>query len=735
VRWARRACAAAIRAASRASVAVLAAGAALAHADVAPGDLGTVTVTARLPRPVAEAAAAVTVVDEAALDALVVRDLGDLARYEPGLAVRHDATRFGVGDFSIRGVGGNRVLIEVDGVPAAAAFAVGSFADTGRSYLDLDLANRVEILRGPASSLYGSEALGGVLSIRTWNAADLLDEDGVATRVRTAWRGDDQGLLYSAVAAARDGPGELLVAYAGRDAGELDTASKIVEANPRDVRSRGWIAKAQYGKQRPVQLAAERQERAQQTDVCSLVLQPGRYVNTITMRGDDSTAATGVSLGQRFLDERSVVRAEWRAYWRDTGVLQQTYERRRAAGAAPATEIYRRFRYDAVVLGAEGTASREIETGRIRHELVTGFEADRSRLTELRDAVQTAVSSGATTRTILGESFPLRDFPETTLLRAGVYLQDRIVFVGGRSAWIPALRIDHYRLRPHLDPVYVDDNPRTTPVSLSTTALSPRLGYTWAATQRTTVYGQYAHGFRAPPFEDVNVGLDLPAVNARAIPNPDLEAERSDGFEVGVRMDRGPVRGGVSAFYNRYRDFIESKVNLGRDVAGTTIFQSRNVASARILGVEASGTWDLGANAATLEGVSLRAALHHARGDDTARHRPLNAVEPTKAVLGATFAAPSHTWGAGITVVAVAAKRRVDDSAAAVFRTAGFSTIDVDAFWRPADGVDVRVAILNAGGRSYFEWADVRGRAVNDPTLEWYRRPGRSYTLSMTLRL
>lgn len=112
-------------------------------------------------------AASVTVADTSALDALVVRDLADLTRYEPGLTLRHDATRFGSGDFAIRGIGGNRVLVEVDGVPAAPGFAVGNFADAGRAYLDLDLVKRVEVLKGPASSLYGSEALGGVVSLQS----------------------------------------------------------------------------------------------------------------------------------------------------------------------------------------------------------------------------------------------------------------------------------------------------------------------------------------------------------------------------------------------------------------------------------------------------------------------------------------------------------------------------------------------------------------------------------------
>jgi hemoglobin/transferrin/lactoferrin receptor protein len=695
-------------------------------------DLGTVTVVAKVPRPLSEAAASVTVVDAAALDRLVVRDLADLARYEPGISLRNDATRFGGGDFTIRGVGGNRVLIEVDGVPSAPAFAVGSFADTGRTYLDLDLVRRVEILRGPASSLYGSDALGGVVSLQTFDPADLLSGGPLGFRLRSAYRGDDGGWLGTAIGAAQAGPARLLLGYARRDSGQLDNGSASLEPNPRDRTSEAWLGKAVYGDSNPVRLTLQRQEARTRTDVRSLLLQPGRFANTTAMRGDDAARSTLAALDQTLTDAGPFAQAEWRAYWRRGEVDQDTREQRRAAGPrAPAVALFREFRFEDRTVGLEATGSHEFRALGADHRLFAGVEADRSSVRERRDGLQTTLATGATTTVILGEAFPLRDFPQTVVTRVGLHLQDRIA-TPGRGAWIPAVRVDHYRLRPEVDSIYAEDNSRTQPVSLRETAVSPRLGWTYDLGQRATLYAQYSHGFRAPPFEDVNVGLDLPLFATRAIPNPDLKPEKSDGLELGLRAEGGPLRATASAFYNRYRDFIESKVNLGPDATGTTIFQSQNRARARIWGLEAAGTWDLGEPGGTLDGFFLRGALWYGRGDDTVRDRPLNSVDPPKLVFGGGYAAPSNRWGAALLTTTAAAQDRIDAGAVPPARAPGWTTIDVDAWWRPLEALELRIAVLNVADRSYYEWADVRGKAATDPSLELYRRPGRSIAAALT---
>ena len=86
-------------------------------------------------------------------------------KYEPGLEVETAGTRFGATGINIRGVSGNRVDVEIDGVPARDQFAIGAYSNGGRVLVEPDRIKRVEVLYGPASVMYGSNAMGGVMAI------------------------------------------------------------------------------------------------------------------------------------------------------------------------------------------------------------------------------------------------------------------------------------------------------------------------------------------------------------------------------------------------------------------------------------------------------------------------------------------------------------------------------------------------------------------------------------------
>jgi hemoglobin/transferrin/lactoferrin receptor protein len=397
--------------------------------------------------------------------------------------------------------------------------------------------------------------------------------------------------------------------------------------------------------------------------------------------------------------------------------------------------VTRTFSYRETTVGSEITLARDVTLGGLEHRLVFGGEAMRSQMTESRNGLQTSLPSGVSTNVLLGEVMPVRDFPRSTTTTFGVYLQDEFRPWSGRLTVLPALRLDHYRLRPKEDALYREDNPRQTPVSLTHTSLTPRLGVTWRVTEELALFGQYVRGFRSPPFADVNIGLDVALFNYRAIPNPDLRPEKSNAFEIGLRSTREALSGSVSLFYTRYRDFIESRVNIGVDPAtAATLFQSRNLARAEIWGAEAEGIARLGDWIPALAPWSLRFAVSYARGSDLERDRPLNSVDPLKAVVGLRYAAPDGVWDAELLTTAVAAKDRVSDGAAPLVRTAGFVTVDLLAQWRITERLTAQAGLFNLTDRSYLEWTDVRERVASDPLLELYRRPGRNASISISYR-
>jgi hemoglobin/transferrin/lactoferrin receptor protein len=385
------------------------------------------------------------------------------------------------------------------------------------------------------------------------------------------------------------------------------------------------------------------------------------------------------------------------------------------------------------VAGAEIVLARDLASAGGPHRLTGGLEFAETRVVERRDGLQTNLTTGATTSTILGESLPVRDFPVTLIREAGVYLQDEWRPGDGRWSLIPALRADWYRLEPSVDATYAEDNPDSPPVAIDQGSLSPKLGIRWRVREDVALFLQYAHGFRSPPFDDVNIGLDLPQFNVRAIPNPDLEPERSDSLEVGLRFSGAAASGTLSVYGSRYRDFIESRVNIGVDAdTGTTLFQSRNIASARIYGAEAALALDFGAWSPALADWTGRIAFAWTEGEDTVRDVPLNSIDPPRGLLGLRYETPSGRLGIGLDLTRVAAKHDVDETAAPLFKPDGYTVADLKLQWRWSDRVTLDLGLFNLTDRVYYEWSTVRGRVAGDPLLPLYREPGRNVAVTLS---
>lgn len=707
-------------------------------AAAAAGQLETVTVYARRIVPLTRVAASVTVVPRESIERGLVADVKELVRYEPGVSVRSDPFRFGLDTFVIRGVGGNRVAVEIDGIPVAGGYAIGSFSDSGRSFVDPAFLERVEVMRGPASALYGSDAIGGIVAMGTLTPRSVLGAEGQSgLRAAAGAAGVDDGWHAVAIGAIPVGAAEALLGYAHRAGSEADTAADVVP-NPREYTSDSLLARLDIDGTPggPLALTVEGGRLQQQTAVNALLgLPDSRFANTTLLEGDDSVDRHRMSLAQRLSTTAAFDSADWQVYVQRTETRQDTLEERTAVPPrTPPVRIQRGFRLEDRTYGAEFTAVRDRPGGRVDQSLVYGFELSRSRIEERRDGQQTNLVTGGTATVILGESFPLRDFPVTDLTEAGVFVQDELRL--GDSGWIliPALRTDYYRLDPDRDRLYREDNPSATAVGLQDFAVAPKLGVVRDFGDGWTAFAQYAHGFRAPPPEDVNIGLELPIFNVRAAPNPDLEAEQSDGYELGLRWEGAGAGFTASAFYTDYRDFIESKVNLGPDPqSGVTLFQSQNIDEARIYGAELSANVRPGSWVPALDGVSARLSAAWARGEDRVHGEPLNSVDPASAVLSLGYDAPAGRWGGEFVTTWVADKNAVDDSRADLYTTDGYVTMDLLATYDFGGGLSVNLGLFNLADAEYLEWSDVRGRVTGDPLIPYYTRPGRN--LSMTLRL
>jgi len=126
--------------------------------------LDTINVTAtRMAQTVDETLAAVTVITRSDIDRLQDHDLVELLDGQPGLTISSNGGLGKSTSIRLRGTGSGHVLVLIDGIRIGSA----TLGETAFQHLPLQNIERIEIVRGPVSHLYGSDAIGGVIQIFT----------------------------------------------------------------------------------------------------------------------------------------------------------------------------------------------------------------------------------------------------------------------------------------------------------------------------------------------------------------------------------------------------------------------------------------------------------------------------------------------------------------------------------------------------------------------------------------
>lgn len=366
-----------------------------------------------------------------------------------------------------------------------------------------------------------------------------------------------------------------------------------------------------------------------------------------------------------------------------------------------------------------------------RHSIVTGIDISQTKTEERRDASQTNLLTDTVTHTLLSESFPLRDFPNSKTDELGIFVQDEIEL---NSNWtiVPALRFDYYRLKPRKDSLYRESHPNSNVVSIKETAWSPKFGVLRHFDNNVTAYAQYVRGFRAPPFEDANIGLDIPMFNIRAVPNPDLKSETSDGFEAGVRYGQGKQHFDAAIFYTRYEDFIETKANIGKDVHGTTLFQSRNLNKAEIYGFELNHKVDLQLWSESLSAWNLSSKLAVTEGNNLETDEPLNSISPAQAVINLGWHTANEKLQVNLVSTLTKSKTRVDETQADFYKPDGYVIFDLLSHYQLTKNSEIRFGIFNVTDKKYWRWQDVKNLDPNDSFIQAVTRPERNVSLSFS---
>jgi len=457
-----------------------------------------------------------------------------------------------------------------------------------------------------------------------------------------------------------------------------------------------------------------------------------KFSNSEFITGDDEIDMTRVSLEYQFTTGLTLFEENvFRMYYLDSETEQKTTDLRPLARKP--VRIDRNFNYQQEIVGAEFNSFAQLG----QHSLVMGIDFSQTTTEEQRDGSQTTLSTGAVTNVVAGETFPLRDFPMSKSQELGVFVQDEIEL---SSNWtlVPALRFDYYHLKPSADSLYLQNNPNFNIASITETAWSPKLGILHHFDNGITTYAQYVRGFRTAPYDDVNTSLNIlsPWGNAKALPNPDLKSEQSDGFEIGLRQGDASTHITAALFYTRYKDFIETKLNLGKDPLDptTTLFQSRNLNRAEIYGFEFSYMTELQNWSDKLSGLSLTTNLAVTEGNNLDTDEPINSISPAQATINLAWHSADDKWQLNVINTLTKAKTRVDETSSRVsyYKPAGYGIVDFLANYKVTPNSEIRFGIFNVTDKQYWNWQDVRNLGSEEVFIQSVTRPERNISLSFS---
>ncbi|MCY4040589.1 MAG: TonB-dependent hemoglobin/transferrin/lactoferrin family receptor [Gammaproteobacteria bacterium] len=692
-----------------------------------------IVVATRTERTANEVAATVSYKTAEALEAELAQDIADAVRYEPGVSVGGTGSRFGLSGFNIRGIDGNRVLTMVDGIRVADEFSFGPFLSARRDFVDIDSLSRLEIARGPVSSLYGSDALGGVVALRTKQPHDYLEESELASAsIRTGYSSADDAYLASVGLAGQAGPFASLIRYTERSGHESDnsgsvggTGSAREHPDPLTTDSANLVMKLDFEPfdAHRVSLTLDQYEHDLKSDILSDAgsVTYGNRVNS--RRADDARSRERISLGYQF--DGALLFAdhiEATVYRQDSETYQLTTEDRTTARGSEQTR-FRESTYDQRVEGMWGHLLKRFSTGAANHQLSVGMDYYATKSGSLRNGATTD-STGAPVREFA--AFPTRDFPLTEVTALAAFVQDELSLFDGRLLLSPGIRWDRFEARARVDSVYREGNPGTAPPQdYDAEELTAKLGAIYKFNNVASVYARFAEGFRAPPYDDVNVGFTNVLGGYKTIANPELSSESSEGIELGARLTGDEAQLHVAVFRNEYKNFIESFAiapaflrSGGIDPGdGFRTFQSVNRGQVTIEGWEMSAFWTPHPR------WQLRAAFAYAEGADQERDAPLNSVEPFNAVLGVGYSAPGDRWGARLIGTYSSDKDDSDiDSEDPRFPTDAYGVIDFHAYARIGERASVNLGVFNLTDANYIRWVDTAGIGSDAPAR--FSQPG-----------
>ena len=568
------------------TAAVLSAISVPAYAAARDGGTSVVTdevvVTAsRTEQEIKETPSAVEVITRADIDKMGAESLAQALKLALGIDIQENAM---VGNRSaLRGMNTNQTLILIDGRRVRTENTSETMNYYELQRVNIDDVERIEIVRGAVSSLYGSEALGGVINVIRKRPAEAQ------TSVTLDWttRQNDQGLRL--------------------DSGKVGKWAFSTSFKRMGVRERGTDSISNmYGKKYFFNIDGRMEvTKDKHLDVFF------DYLKEDLEMKDSATQKTTydhdrITTGAKYSGRDSRGDYEMQVYYTYFDKNQRTRKR-----VDSALSSFDDMTYNSLIF--DGRRSMQIAPN---HLMTVGGEYRKE------DYESTRIK-GSKTTTLEGVTNQLGD---SSMNFAALYVQDEWL-VSPRWTVIPSVRWDH-------SDVFGSE-------------MTGKLGTTYKINKGLRFKANVGTAYRAPTASELYFDWrHTPAarVNVHIVGNPDLKPEKALNFDLGIEGERGKTFGKLTYFHNKVEDLINinTVVTVIPGFPPTRLMTGtyQNIDNATIQGVELEAKQDLGS------GFALRGLYTYLNAQDDKTNMRLMGRARHKASLQISYDDPRHGWNA-----------------------------------------------------------------------------------------
>ena len=615
-----------------------------------------------------DAPASISVISREDIEKRPVQELAELLGTVEGVTLSRSGNQ--VPGVQIRGLGQAYTLMLVDGkrVNSSNAMFRGNDYDTG--WVPVTEIERIEVVRGPMSSLYGSDAIGGVVNI-------------ITRKIGNSWR----------ASAKTD-----LVMQENREAGD----SRLVS-----VSASGPVIADVLG----VRLTASHDHRDQ----------------------DGAVNGAGGQPGMQLLDNRQLgARFTWTPNRNHDITLSHDDGRRNHSGFVlerQATSLSHQGRYgvasSSLTLNLDRTRNRTgMITGQSNPNVADSHSLDGKLMLPWDSANQLITVGGELRRDKLSDPTNLTGWPGTASYRASstAEVSQHALFIEDEFQLSDALKLTLGNRYDHHENFGGHHSPRGYLVWSATPEISVKAGWAKAFRAPTLLQG-------SPNWGSVSCGSAT--AGCYIVGTPKLKPETSTSKEIGVRYEGQGVSGGLTLFDTRLKDMISiDSRTANRTLApsysnfvgylpdGRPIFSYQNIASVRSKGAELGGKLNLGREWT----LSANYTYTQARNTSGAVELPLT-YRPKHAANFSVDWQPHAAWSLNATARYAGEQYiNVPANGQNMLKKAAYTVADVSVGYRIDKHFAVRAGVLNLTDQN----SDNRSQSTD------FNEDGRRYFVSLT---